>query len=165
MKAYKEINGFDFTYFISDCGDVQKVHNRKLTILKVYDNGIGYKMVSMKQNKKYKMIYVHRLVAQCFLENENELKCNEVNHIDGNKSNNHFKNLEWCTRAQNMKHAADNGLMGKRSIYFGKKVININTGEIYETAKDASIISGIKYKTLLPKLLGHHNNKTPYRYQ
>lgn len=45
---------------------------------------------------------VHRLVAMCFLEKTNEK--NIVNHKDGNKKNNHFDNLEWCTSSENTQH-------------------------------------------------------------
>lgn len=67
-----------------------------------------------------KDVYIHRIVASCYVENLNNYK--EVNHKDGNKRNNTFTNLEWCTRSQNNKHAFQTGLrdyaelsrMGKR---------------------------------------------------
>ena len=68
-----------------------------------------------KQNSGYlratihgKDMYVHRLVALCFLDNPNGY--NEVNHKDGDKANNNVSNLEWCNRSQNNKHAFDTGL-------------------------------------------------------
>lgn len=54
---------------------------------------------------------IHRLVAFCYCANPNNYK--EVNHIDGDKFNNHFSNLEWCTRSQNAKHGVDLGLIPK----------------------------------------------------
>lgn len=57
-------------------------------------------------NYKYKKIYVHRLVAFLFVENSNN--SSHVNHIDSNKENNYFKNLEWCTHLQNISHATEN---------------------------------------------------------
>lgn len=51
---------------------------------------------------------VHRLVAENFVSNDNGFL--EVNHIDGNKQNNNFDNLEWCSRSYNVKHAFDMGL-------------------------------------------------------
>ena len=55
-----------------------------------------------------KNFYAHRLVAKHFILNDKLLK--EVNHIDGNKQNNNYSNLEWCTTQENTKHAINNGL-------------------------------------------------------
>ena len=76
-----------------------------LTELKQYKTGHkGY--VKVRINRKDQ--FVHRLVAIAYLENlENK---ETVNHIDGNKENNHVNNLEWCTRSENLQHAYNSGL-------------------------------------------------------
>lgn len=72
--------------------------------MSIHVNNRGYKGVVF--NKTTHM--VHKLVAKGFCTNpENKL---HVNHIDGNKLNNHYSNLEWCTIAENNKHARDTGL-------------------------------------------------------
>ena len=78
---------------------------------KIGDNGAGYKLVKankigLRADKKF---YVHRLVAQKFLGKPQEGQT-QVNHIDGDKSNNHVSNLEWVSAKENIKHMHENGL-------------------------------------------------------
>ena len=72
------------------------------------DNGHGYKQVFVNVNGKRYVRYIHRLVAECYISNPNNY--NEINHKDGNKSNNCVDNLEWCTRSYNSLHALATGL-------------------------------------------------------
>lgn len=93
-------------YFVSIDG---RVYSRRkfneLTELKQHKAGHkGY--VKVRVNRKDR--FVHRLVAISYLPNP--CKKETVNHIDGNKQNNHVINLEWCTRSENTKHAYDTGL-------------------------------------------------------
>lgn len=77
-------------------------------ILKPFKNMGGYLHVVLYNNGKGKNCRIHRLVAEAFIDNPNNLPC--VNHIDGNKLNNDATNLERCTYSENTKHAYDNGL-------------------------------------------------------
>lgn len=70
------------------------------------DNAQGYLQVTLSVNKSPIRIKIHRLVALLFVPNPNNYPI--INHIDGNKLNNHFSNLEWCTYEHNNKHARDN---------------------------------------------------------
>ena len=77
-------------------------------LLKPWDNGGGYKAVRIARNGvKYKA-YVHRLVAECFVENPNGYT--EVNHLNGDKEDNSAGNIEWCSHRRNMLHAYATGL-------------------------------------------------------
>lgn len=68
-------------------------------------------------------ISVHRLVALHFIENLNNKP--EVNHIDGNKLNNHYLNLEWCIRSENAQHSYDNSLqISRKGSYHHSAKIN-----------------------------------------
>lgn len=70
-----------------------------------------YSILNSKGKKIQVHEYVHRAVAIAFLENEENLKL--VNHIDGDTTNNHVANLEWCNNSENLKHAYKNNLVGK----------------------------------------------------
>lgn len=110
----KTIDGH--SYEVSDFGGVRE--NGKA--LAIHTSDKGYQKVSIAGRS----VSVHRLVAEAFMANPNDLP--EVNHKDGNKGNNHRTNLEWCSRSQNMKHAYATGLhpgvavRGERSPHFGK---------------------------------------------
>jgi hypothetical protein len=85
---------------------------RGVKTLKPCDNGIGYRQYYLRSlDGKSKWYKVHRLVAEYYVQNPHNY--NEVNHIDGDKSNNHYTNLEWCTHAQNVRHSYDS--LGRRT--------------------------------------------------
>jgi hypothetical protein len=102
MEEWKDIKGFEGHYKISNCGNVMSVKRQKPQILKYRVNAFGYHHVSLLLNRKAKEKLVHRLVAEHFVNAEVK---ETVNHIDGNKINNHFSNLEWATRSEQMIHA------------------------------------------------------------
>lgn len=84
------------------------VYAESMKPVKFHDNGKGYLQIHTTRNGKQYMRYIHRLVAECYLDNPKGLR--EVNHIDGNKQNNSVENLEWCTTRDNHLHAYKTGL-------------------------------------------------------
>lgn len=95
---------------VSEYGDIK--YNNK--IYKSSYNTDGYKAIRLPLNGIRVSYRIHRMVAITYLPNiENKL---EVNHKDGNKINNHYSNLEWCTHAENIKHAWDTGLLNSNEI-------------------------------------------------
>lgn len=109
-EIWVAVKGFD-KYEISNTGLIRSLnYNRKgyKKLLKLLPNGKGYLKVWLCSNGKKHTKDVHRLVAEHFVENPNNF--GDVNHIDGCKTNNHYQNLEWCSRSKNIKHAYDNGL-------------------------------------------------------
>ena len=95
---WRDIEGYEGLYKVSECGDVISLQGGKKRILKQHKDAYGYLVVNLSK-KQYK---VHRLVAAAFCEDADYFEC--VNHIDEDKTNNHYSNLEWCTKAYNNKY-------------------------------------------------------------
>lgn len=77
--------------------------------ISIWKNNSGYLCVTLFKNSKGKNKLVHRLVAECFLNNTYDYPV--VNHINGNKNDNSVNNLEWCTQKYNMQEAQKNGFL------------------------------------------------------
>lgn len=118
FELWKEVDGFDGYYEVSDKGRVKSLdrvikhsngvcHNVKGRMLKPIFFG-NYHGVQMCNHGKLKKKYIHRLVAETFVENTHNKKT--VNHKDGNKFNNSAENLEWATQKENNRHAVETGL-------------------------------------------------------
>ena len=109
MEIWKDIEGYEGEYQISNSGNVKSLARlinyqwgkRKCEerMLKPYLTSYGYLTVKLS-NKNF---MVHRLVAAAFIDNPNNLP--QVNHKDGNKTNNKVENLEWITSRDNVVHA------------------------------------------------------------
>ena len=100
MREYRSYSMSD--YEITKDGQVINKHNGH--IVKPQLNGKGYGRVWMAG----KLRFVHRLVAELYVPNP---ECKpQVNHIDGNKLNNNYTNLEWVTNQENRDHAVKNNL-------------------------------------------------------
>lgn len=98
-EVWKDIEGYEGLYKISDKGRVKSIGYGKERILKPANNGRGYLLVGLCKNNEKKHFLVHRIVAQAFIPNPQNLP--QVNHQDENPSNNSVENLEWCTAKYN----------------------------------------------------------------
>lgn len=163
-EIWKSIDGYP-NYLISESG---KIYSMGVQRILKQDYSGGYRRVTIFFFDKRRFL-VHRLVAREFVPNPNNYKI--VNHKDGNKLNCHYTNLEWCTQSQNVKHAFDTGLKKpsenqklsvKKSV--GKKVVNIVTGQIFLSARDAAKSIGIGKSRVNVILNNESINKTNLRY-
>lgn len=107
MRCQK-IDGYE-NYLIYEDGSIWNLVTDKELKGSISEN--GYKYYRLSKDGKKKMFYAHRLVAQHFLDNPDNLPV--VNHKDGNKLNNNVSNLEWVTQSENVSHAHREGLISK----------------------------------------------------
>ena len=174
FKKYKRIfiNDKPTEYFVSKNGDViSKYKNKDNYHLKVFETDRGYQYVKLWINNKSKAKFIHRLVAEAYIDNP----CNkpEVNHIDGIKSHNYVDNLEWVTSKENKRHAKDHGLINiatceKRSkinsnenIHLVCKLLEENKKSVNEISKitgvSTDLIYGIRTKGLWHDISKNYN--------
>ena len=101
QEIWKDIPNYENLYQISNLGRVRSLHNRYKgkQYLKACPNSKGYLLVSLCKNHTQRAFNIHRLVAEAFIPNPNNLPC--INHIDENKLNNAVSNLEWCSYQYN----------------------------------------------------------------
>lgn len=105
-EVWRWVAGFEGLYMVSNQGRIMAVPKRTHRdgfVMSQPTGRNGYKTVHLRNGKTEKRPSVHRVVATAFIPNPDNLP--EVNHIDGNKSNNRVENLEWCTRSENLIHA------------------------------------------------------------
>ena len=121
-EIWKPIDGYEGFYEVSNLGRVRSyippansknVRRSTPKIMTPQVNDNGYVVIALVKNKTRKVFRVHRLVATAFVDIVEGKPY--VNHIDGDKTNNRFDNLEWCTRSENMLHAIKVGLLKPKS--------------------------------------------------
>jgi hypothetical protein len=99
--VWRDVAGFEGLYEVSSVGDVRSVRSGKVLAKPLM--GLGYHKAELWKNNQRTQTSVHRLVAEAFIPKREGAE--EVNHKDGDKTNNHVTNLEWVTRSENEFHS------------------------------------------------------------
>ena len=141
METWKDISGYEGIYEVSDLGRVRSLVQRnrwKPGILKPGKDGKGYLFVILCKGGIRKHMKVHRLVAQAFIPNPNNLET--VNHKDEDKTNNAASNLEYMTRGDNVIYS-----QARRVQMFDKQGNLLAT---FRSAHEAQRVTGIDRRSI-----------------
>ena len=151
-EEWRDIPGYAKQYQISNLGNL-----RVILPLKFFTNNSGYQVAHIflegkkgsRKREKYTQKLVHRLVATAFIPNPNGYP--QVNHIDGDKTNNRVDNLEWISSQDNIRHAHKvlGYAMGR------KKVRCKETGVIYESYSEAAKQTGTNRHSISNNIHNH----------
>ena len=121
-EIWKPIKGYEGLYEVSNFGRIKSLNYHRMGFEKIISasfDGSGYLVVVLCKNNTAIQYKVHRLVAEAFIQNPNNLP--EINHKDENKTNNIYTNLEWCDRSYNVNYGTRNK---RASISISKSLLN-----------------------------------------
>lgn len=161
FERWQKIEGYE-NYSVSTFGNVR--NDDTDNILKNIICNHGYYEVCLYKNAIKKNQLIHRLVANAFLKNPQNKKC--VDHIDRNKTNNHFLNLRYATHSENgqNKNKQSNNTSGFTGVSFHKsrnKYIaryKLNKKEIFIGYYKTAIEASVAYKSKIKKIFGEFAN-------
>lgn len=159
MEVFKDVAGYEGQYKIGNRGTLwSEISHKKL---RPNTDKYGYEYYVLCVNGKRKTVKAHRLVAMAFLPNENNLP--SVNHKDENKVNNAVENLEWCDVLYNNRYGSRNRRIRESQINhpaFSKKVLCVETGEVFASAHEASRRTGINRGNIGSACIGRKKHST-----
>lgn len=136
-EEWRDIAGYEGFYQVSSRGRVRSLDritsDGKHLKGKLKTSSSKYRMVTLYKDSQYENVLVHRLVANAFLPNPDDLP--EVDHIDGDPSNNSVNNLRWVTCSQNAKNKS-------KSSHYRRSVTCLNTGQQFQSISAAARFAG-----------------------
>ena len=161
---YKLIEGFE-DYMVSSDGKVWSLKKGKKKELKPKTDSCGYLQVCLCSNGRQVQKLVHRLVAEAFIPNPDNLP--QVNHKDEDKLNNSVENLEWCTAEYNSNFGTRNERMATALTNykaFSVPVVCLETGVVYPSTQEASRQTGIDDSSISKCLNGRYKTAGGYHW-
>lgn len=164
MEVWKDVVGYEGLYQVSDLGRVKSLprppvryQGREMT---QHCDSKGYKRLWLCKEGVSKNYKVHRLVAEAFIPNPNNLP--QVNHKDEDKSNNFVGNLEWCDNRYN---ATYNGRMEKITRKISRRVRCLETNVLYDSVKEASRKTGVAHSNIVYVCQGKFKQAKGYHFK
>ena len=132
-------------YEVSDSGEVRNAKTKH--VLSQHENNRGYLKVFLVDNGHQNGVFVHRLVATAFCENDDIIHKIQVNHINEDKTDNRALNLEWVTPSENINHGTG---ISRRAAKQSMPVVMIYKGlsVVFDSAHDAEKRTGIPAKSI-----------------
>lgn len=145
MEIWKDVEGYEGLYQVSNMGRVKSLKYDKEKIIKSCKNSRGYLIVNLYKDKKMKDHKVHRLVAQAFLPNPNNLP--QVNHKNEIKTDNRVDNLEYCDSSYNNNY-------GSRT----ERAVKAKSKPVLQFTKDGEFIRKWESATQVSRELGFNQS-------
>jgi hypothetical protein len=182
-EIWRDIPDYEGLYQVSNLGRIKTLaretytlsgrllYRRKEKYRTIVHDTKGYPMIILCKNSISKTYKIHRLVAKEFIPNPKNKP--QINHKDGNKKNNYYKNLEWCTNSENQLHAFSTGLqksprgpigmLGKLNSKSKCILQFTQSGELideYWGAKEACRKTGVDYRSIHKVCSKKYTSKT-----
>ena len=152
QEVWKSIKGFEGIYEVSNFGRVRSIdridcsgRHLKAKVISSKSKCNYITCVLMKCGNRY-TYRIHRLVAEAFIPNPLNLPV--VNHIDGNKKNNHASNLEWCSYSENTKHAYKIGMQSQKRKLHDVDIIEILKNKGRLSCTQLAKIYGVSFQLI-----------------
>lgn len=172
---WKDVIGYEGHYQVSNMGQVRsldmyltcrngakRLHKGK--IKPIHRNSRGYAIVNLCKEQVNKTMLLHRVVAEAFIDNA---ECKpQVNHIDGDISNNRADNLEWVTDNENKAHSSieNGGTQRPKRPVVAMTIANVKNGpqEYFDGLREAERALGLNHKSALNVLKGKQRHTKGY---
>lgn len=169
-EIWRDISGYEGLYQVSNFGRIKAVAHwqtysngdRHFYKEKIRVPGVGPTgYLSIRLGSKGREAGVHRFVAETFIPKAPGK--NDVNHIDGDKSNNRVDNLEWVDKKENMRHCRE--VLKKETGRTKVPILCVETGETFESLSEASETKGINIAHLWQVVNGYRHTTGGYHWR